>query len=183
MNQLKAKQDINVDLEISKAHLTGSGWHLDNHYTNNPFETHCFYVMDLRGPEATPILITVPIETFDQVKVDHIPEAYASLVTHIASQDLNEELIKKLAGGLCHYLKSTQTYKIWKHQPKQTDRISAIFNIYDSKRKKENGVLRPVIFQPKGSLISPEDVLKISHTVALQDMKSPSFSDCRFKGF
>lgn len=168
--------DINVDFEISKAHMTANGWNLDHYHSGNAFDANVFYLVDYRTRDVRIITVNKDlVESFKAPDIDIEELAFLiseqSLVVQDASKEgsspapENENL---LAIALWLYIVRTQSYALWKAQTEPDQRLHALINLYGTR---ENGWVRPSPINYTGTVLPAEALQKTSIDLMEQDRK------------
>jgi hypothetical protein len=105
---------MNIDKEISKAHLSATGWILNDHFSGNPIEMHaCFYLIDTMNDKIA--MATASKEAFDSIPVNKAAESFASIIRESFRKN-SDSLSPDICGPLVGYIKATQVYQLWLKQ-------------------------------------------------------------------
>lgn len=172
-------ENIDVDFEISKAHIAAKEWSIDKYFGFNPFEVHAFYLMDYRQKDAKPRLITVEKNQVNDLILDHTPEVYASGVAHFSHIAQTDENTEKLAKMLCFYIKGTKTFNMWKKQVSHGARFAAVISLYGIKgAPASEAVIRPMMINTDETLLTPGEIKSLCDQLKIADKANPQFSDC-----
>lgn len=169
-------EEIDVNFEISKAHLKANGWNLDHFHSGNAFDANVFYLVDYRTGDVR--IITVNTQHAERLKGQGIGiEELAfliseqSLVLHDACKGGSASISESenlLAIALWLYIIETQSYALWKAQAESGQRLHALINLYGTR---ENGWVRPLPINYTGTVL-PADVLhRTSLDLMEQDRK------------
>ncbi|GAB0154386.1 hypothetical protein [Marinobacterium sp. BA1] len=167
-------EQIDVDFEISKAHLNTNGWNLDHYHSGNSFDANVFYLVDYRTHDVR--IITVNSELAEKFRGPEI--AIEELAFLISEQTLvvqetaksggpvSQDAENLLAMALWLYITQTQSYALWKVQAEQGQRLHALINIYGTR---DNGWVRPSPINYTGTVLPVEALQKTSLDLMAQD--------------
>lgn len=159
--------DIDLELEISKAHLAASGWNLVTHETGDPLGhgIDLFYIVDYRtgysgivcGNRVRFESMNVSFfESTSSVDTLELTSSIQMLLLQAARQPLDNKDQSLLVLLLILYIRRTQVYKNWSQNQKQDfNRMHSLVSVYGDQA---NGVLRPLIIDSKEVIIHVDDV-------------------------
>jgi hypothetical protein len=105
-------------------------------------------------------------------------EEIVGAIIHMVKEDSKKKLKKKqlneLGNALAIYAIQTKNYQLWKER-KITPKLHMVINIYREKHSKQ-GLLRPVVFVPKGKMATSDEIQTMSGKLLEHDMfNNPSF--------
>ncbi|WP_339536095.1 hypothetical protein [Pseudomonas hunanensis] len=160
--------NYNFDLDISKAHLEAAGWSLEDHIEGNPFDTHVIYIHDFRCDGVK--LITVKRDHFEGPRSTSGPSEAALFLGTLAKRAF-EGAFKGdehacLAGAIVAYLRTTQTFHLWRRDASPTERMHAVLNIYPGSG---SPWVRPFILRCEGTVIDALELKRMTNGVAASD--------------
>jgi len=151
---------VDIDREISKAHLSGCGWKLESYSSGNPIEAHaCFYVIDIERSKI--ILATTSKAAFDSVPPNGEANTFAGMIRE-AVDSADGGIPAEACGPLIAYTKATQVYKAWQQRYSSDERKHIIVMLYAS------GV-RPVMTAWPSTVVDHDSLIRIVRQVAQQD--------------
>lgn len=151
---------MDIDREISKAHLNSGGWRLESHNNGNPIEAHaCFYAIDMERSKI--VLATTSKAAFDSVPVNEEANAFAGMIRD-AVDSADGSIPTDACGPLIAYTKATQVYKVWQQRYSPDERKHIIVMLYASGA-------RPVMTAWPSTVVDHDSVLRIAGQVAQQD--------------
>ncbi|MBO1897710.1 hypothetical protein HNW13_018385 [Shewanella sp. BF02_Schw] len=164
--------DIDIDQEISKAHLNAAGWDLVNYSDSTPFDSVVFYIVDFS-------LGLVKLILFNQLKFDEIKSfPMVSLVGSISERILNwsnNRLSISQQGALCYelncYLHETQTLALYKQNYVSNDGVKNLhvgFNLY-RQNKSSKLSMRPFIIGNDCRIRSTNEIVDVARHVRSLD--------------
>lgn len=155
---------MNIDKEISKAHLSATGWRLNDHFSGNPIETHaCFYIIDTMSDKIA--MATASKEAFDSIPVNNTAESFASNIRESFRKN-SDSLSPDICDPLVGYIKATQVYQLWlKQHP--GERMHVVLLMYHS-------VMRPAIIPWHSTVVDPDSLqLIVARIMAADKQRHP----------
>lgn len=159
---MNPEEEKSIDEEICRAHLNASGWELDGHMQSNIFQTHMFYLTDLRNDHTQ--LFSVNFADFN----NFVPESagfsaselsgiIAEMASEFPEKGTDFHHLNVFSHALASYFKLTRTYGLWLRKAKKETRLHAVFIIT------KTGAIRPFAMQSQNTVI---DVQSYKNTVA-----------------
>tara|TARA_R110002050_G_scaffold253743_1_gene391970 strand:+ start:363 stop:911 length:549 start_codon:yes stop_codon:yes gene_type:complete len=164
---------MDIDLEISTAHLNASGWELIDYSDSTPFDSIVFYIVDFS-------LGLVKLISFNQQKFYDIKSfPMTSLVGNISMRTLSwskdNHLSKSEQSALCYelncYLHQTQTLSLYKRKYPSVDGIRNLHVVFNLYRQSESTKLsmRPFIIGNDCRMRSPKEIIDVAREVRTLD--------------
>lgn len=151
---------MDIDKEISQAHLNSTGWSLDSHHSSNPIEAHAlFYVVDMVSGQI--VLATASREAFESIPVNDEAGEFADMI-RAAVHEGDGDLPPEICGPLVGYTKATQVYRVWRTQHEPDARMHIIILLYPS-------CARPVMTPWPKTVIDHDALVEIAAQVVSQD--------------
>lgn len=169
---LDGANNVDVDLEISKAHLSAAGWKLENFNHSNPFESYFIYLNDIDRNNCQ--MFTVSKSDFAEfsMPLDVTPGMLAYLVAESveAYGESNAQLDPTFLFKVMAYIKSTKCYGVWLKQGSQ--KLHFCINLYHSRKGVDKAMLRPYIANSEALVISADDIQSYAQEVFKLDQAS-----------
>jgi len=158
---------MNIDFEISRAHMTASNWEIETYQSLNPYNTIVFYLVDFSLGLVK--LITMNNQCFTITKPLDLRTLVGSIsmgVLNWSKSDLSLPELNSLCFCLNSYLQQTKTFEVYKHKTgiSNPENLHVIFNLY-RKNKSSDLTMRPVIVGDDCKIRSAKEIIKIAREV------------------
>lgn len=151
---------MDIDKEISKAHLNTSGWKLSSHFSSNPIEALAsFYLIDPVNQKVA--MATASKEAFESIPVNDEAESFAGMVRD-SFKNNPDNLPPDICGPLVGYIKATKVYHLWLKQKTPGERMHVLLMMYPS-------AIRPAITPWHGTVIDPESLQHLTAQIMAAD--------------
>lgn len=92
--------------------------------------------------------------------------AISNLLPGAFDNNLSESVLNALGKCLIDYIRSTETYRLWRGKSKYGDRLHAVINVYPGGG---SPLLRPFILNAVDTILSPEEIIRASLDVSQMD--------------
>lgn len=171
-----------LDKAISEAHASRSGWDIERHDHSNPFDCHCVYVADFRLQHLR--LFSIPMKALAETPITPVPESLVAPMVDITrkfarGQAVGKEDSSTVARVLCQYIRSTQSYALWRDRQGTEQRFHALLHIYPVPGE-QNDMARPAIFHHRQPIADVEQVCTFSkHLLEVDQGNHPEWFERR----
>ncbi|GGB52868.1 hypothetical protein GCM10011607_11700 [Shewanella inventionis] len=143
---------MNIDYEITKAHMLSSGWKLVDYADSNVFDSVFFYIVDFSLGLVKLITMknTDVKKGLDKIKflpLNSLVGGVSQMVLKWSSTGLENDELGQLGYTLVNYFSQTKTFRIYNQQFPQDnshDNLHVVFNLYRQNRS-EHISMRPFI--------------------------------------
>lgn len=164
---LDGDDHVDVDFEISKAHISAAGWKLDNFNHSNPFGSYFIYINDIDRNKNQMFTVSKSYFAEFSVPLDVTAAMLAYLVAESveACSESNDHVDPTFLFKLIAYIKSTKCYGVWVKQGHQ--KLHFCINLYHTNKGVNKTMLRPFVAQSDELVIHASSM----HAYAQEVMK------------
>lgn len=170
MLQKALEEQIDLDREISNAHLGAAGWEMTQFNHSNPFDSVFIYLCDIDRNSYQ--LFSVPRSDFAEFQDLDAPITY---LAHLIAESLefayrspehkmsdNTFIFKVMA-----YVKGTKCYRLWLAQG--VEQLHFVINLYHTQKGVEHAMLRPFVANANETVISANSLKEYAQEVLKLD--------------